>query len=46
MEQGRVHARNTIFLGLVELFWGAGMNIISMSAILPVILKDLGASHQ
>lgn len=45
MEQGRLHARNTVFLGLVELFWGAGMNIISMSAILPVILKDLGASH-
>jgi len=45
MKQGNVHARNTIYLGLVELFWGAGMNIISMSAILPVMMKDLGATH-
>ncbi|MFB3851014.1 MAG: MFS transporter [Acidobacteriota bacterium] len=36
---------NTFNLGLVEFFWGIGMNFISMSAILPVMLKHLNASH-
>lgn len=39
------HFQNTIYLGIVELFWGIGMNFISMSAILPVMLKNLKASH-
>lgn len=37
--------QNTISLGIVELFWGIGMNFISMSAILPVMLKHLNATH-
>lgn len=39
------HFQNTVYLGIVELFWGIGMNFISMSAILPVMLKNLKASH-
>jgi MFS family permease len=45
MENRNYHTQNTIYLGLVELFWGVGMNLISMSAILPVMMKDLGATH-
>jgi len=42
-EQKSLH--NTLNLGLVEFFWGIGMNFISMSAILPVMLKHLNATH-
>ncbi len=37
--------QNIFFLGTVEIFWGIGMNFISMSAILPVMIKHLNANH-
>ncbi|MEW5765635.1 MAG: MFS transporter [Acidobacteriota bacterium] len=39
------HTRNTIFLGGVEAFWGLGMNLVSLGAVIPVFLEGLGASN-
>ncbi|MCX7830349.1 MAG: MFS transporter [Acidobacteria bacterium] len=43
--KARKSFHNTFHLGVVEFFWGIGMNFVSMSAILPVMLKNLNATH-
>jgi len=37
------HVRNTLFLSLVEAFWGFGFNMVSISTVLPVFLEEQGA---
>ena len=39
------HNRNTAYFGLVEIFWGLGMNLLSMGTVLPVFLQERGASN-
>jgi MFS family permease len=39
------HSRNTIYLGGVESFWGLGMNLVSLGAVIPVFLDGLGAKY-
>ncbi len=45
MDGTRDHTRNTAYLGLVEAFWGLGMNLLSMGTVLPVFLQERGASN-
>lgn len=42
---GTSHARNTAYLSTVEVFWGLGMNLLSMGTVLPVFLQERGASN-
>lgn len=39
------HRRNTLFLSLVEAFWGVGLSVISVGTVLPVYLLGAGASN-
>jgi MFS family permease len=39
------HGRNTLYLSLVEAFWGVGLNVISVGTVLPVYLLGAGASN-
>ncbi len=45
MQASRVWARNTLYLAVVESFWGLGMNLVSMGTVLPVLLQQHGASN-
>ena len=39
------HGRNTLYLSLVEAFWGVGLSVISVGTVLPVYLLGAGASN-
>lgn len=45
MESHSHHTRNTTYFGFVEIFWGLGMNLLSMGTVLPVFLQERGASN-
>jgi MFS family permease len=40
------HRRNTLYLSLVEAFWGVGLSVISVGTVLPVYLLGAGASNR
>jgi len=45
MDAPTSYTRSTVYLGLVEAFWGLGMNLVSMATVMPVLLERLGANH-